>query len=432
MFWCFFLFSFVCIFQLKSEPLKASTKAKCAILINADSGAILYEKNKDAPCFPASTTKIATLMYLLEKKPQWNASIPISKQAIAMVPAHLKKKNMQAYPPYILEDDGSMLGVKEGQSWPLETLLYGLMLESGNDTANALAEFCCGTIEQFMHELNGFIESDLKLKNTYFCNPHGLHYPDHVTTASDLSKITQYALRHPKFREIVQATHFEPDGTLNLKTFVQHNRLLKRGHYFYSKAIGVKTGYHSHAGHNLVAAAEHEGRCLIAVLMGYDDPNERYKDAMALFEKAFKEKKLIRTFFAKECDLFSHTIPKADKILNARLSDDIKLEYFPSEEPKLHSSIFWHPLTLPIEKGSIVGDLKLLDDNHTLVLSTPIFAEEKVEKKFFFRVLDLLKNHYFLAGLMEAALVAGLILYFRKRRVNKPRHSSKDKSSGRA
>jgi D-alanyl-D-alanine carboxypeptidase (penicillin-binding protein 5/6) len=270
----------------------------------------------------------------------------------------------------------------------------------------------------------------LGLKNTTFSNPHGLHHPNHFTTAHDLAKITQFALKNQRFREIVKATHYEPSSSV-IKNLIQHNRLLKRGPYFYSKAIGVKTGYHSNAGHNLVAAAEHEGRCLIAVLMGYEDPNQRYKDAMALFEKAFKEKKLVRTLFAKQFDRFSVSIPKADKILNARLAEDIKLEYFPSEEPKLQSSITWVPFELPIVKGACVGEVKIVDEKNTLIISAPFFSEENVEKKLFFKFIDVFKHHYFLAGLIEAALVLGLIFYFRNKRLKKARHSSKERSSGR-
>lgn len=426
---CFLFFLFF-LSLLDSEQLKVSTQAKRAIVINADTGAVLYEKSSEEPCYPASTTKIATLIYILEKNPQFQAPVTISKNAVSIVPAHLKKKNIKQYPPYILEHDGTMMGIKEGEVWPVESLLYGMILSSGNDSANAIAEFHSGSIDQFMSELNHFMHNHLGLKNTRFCNPHGLHHPDHVTTASDLAKITQFALRNPKFREIVRTTHYETEST-SVKTLIHHNRLLKRGNYFYSKAIGVKTGYHSNAGHNLVAAAEQDNRCLIAVLMGYDDPNQRYKDAMALFEKAFKEKKIFRTLFAKQFDLFSVTIPKADKILTARLTEDIKLEYFPSEEPKLQSSITWRPLTLPIDKGICVGEVKIVDEKNQLIRSAPIFAEDRVEKKLFYKIMDVFKNRYFQAGIIEAGLVLGLVLYFRKRRVKKTRHSSKERSSGR-
>ncbi|HSX03133.1 MAG TPA: D-alanyl-D-alanine carboxypeptidase family protein [Rhabdochlamydiaceae bacterium] len=422
-----FIFSLI---RLESEQLKVPTQAKYALLINAETGAVLYEKNPEERCYPASTTKIATLIYLLGKHQNLEVPVTISKKAISLVHASVKKKNLHEHPPYILEHDGTMMGIKAGEVWPLESLLYGMMLVSGNDSANAAAEFSSGNIEAFMNELNHFIQNELGLKNTHFCNPHGLHLPDHFTTASDLAKITQFALRNQKFREIVQTTNFETPSAM-IKTLVQHNRLLKRGNYFYSKAIGVKTGYHSNAGHNLVAAADQEGRCLIAILLGYEDPNQRYKDAKTLFEKAFKEKKVLRTLFAKQFDLFSASIPKADTILTARLAEDIKLEYFPAEEPKLSSSIKWRPFTLPIEKGGCVGAVEIVDEKNNLILTSPIYAEGRVVKKLFFRIMDVCKNHYFIAGLIEVALVLALSVYFRKRRLKSATQSSKERSSGR-
>ncbi len=426
----FFLLFALITFRLESEPLKVSIQAKSGIVLNAENGAVLYEKHAEQPCFPASTTKIATLIYVLENNPELEAQVTISKTALALVNAAAKKRNPKQFPPYILEHDGTLMGLKVGEVWPFQTLLYGMMLPSGNDAANAVAEFHGGSIEQFMNGLNRFIQNELGLKNTHFCNPHGLHLANHYTTPHDLARITQFALKNPKFREIVKTLRFETTSQ-TIPLLAQNNRLMKKGPCFYSKAIGIKTGYHSNAGHTIVAAAEHEGRTLIAVLMGYEDPNLRYRDAIALFEKAFKEKKAVRTLFTKQFDLFSVSIPKADKPLNAKLLEDIQLEYYPSEEPKLHSSVYWHPMTLPVEKGSCVGEIKILDEKETLILSAPIYAEDRIAKTLFFRVADLCKNHYFQGGIIEALIACGMIFYFRKIRANKLRHSSKESSAGR-
>lgn len=421
--------------RLDSEPLKAQIQAKSAILINADNGAVLYEKNSHSPCHPASTTKIATTIYALETQSNLEAPVTISKSALVSIASNLKKQNPSKYLPHVLENDGSNMGLKTGDIFPLNALLYGTMLVSGNDAANAVGEYCAGNVQEFMVDLNKFIRNKIQLKNTYFSNPHGLHQDNHITTAYDLAKITQYALKNPKFREIVKTTSCEiaSSKTQEIKLLESHNRLLKKGAYYYPKAIGVKTGYHSKAGHNLVAAAEHDGRCLIAVLLGYDNPDQRYKDAIALFETAFKEPKQSRTLFSKQFDMFTASIPKGDKVLNARLNEDVKIDYFPSEERKLQAKVRWHRLTFPIEKGMNVGEVVIKDEGGEFVKSFPIFAEERIEKTFFFSFLEIFKSHYFQAGILEALLVIGLIVYFvrrKKRRLKKQIHASKGKSSG--
>lgn len=422
--------------RLDSEPLKAQVQAKSAILINADNGAILFEKKSHTPCHPASTTKIATTIYALENQSNLETPVTISKTALISVAPNLKKENPSKYPAHILENDGSNVGLKPGDIFSLSAILYGTMLVSGNDAANALAEHCAGNVQEFMLDLNKFIRNKLHLKNTYFSNPHGLHQDNHISTAYDLAKITQYALKNAKFREIVKATTCEISSskTKETKILEAHNRLLKKGTYYYPKAIGVKTGYHSKAGHNLVAAAEHEGRCLIAVLLGYDQPDQRYKDAISLFEMAFKEPKHTRTLFSKQFDLFTASIPKADKVLNARLNEDVKVDYFPSEELHLQAKVLWNRLTFPIEKGMSVGEVVIKDEAGGFFKSFPIFAEERIEKTFFFSSMDIFRNHYFQAGILEVLLAAGCIIYFRrrkKRRLKKAIQSSNERSSGR-
>lgn len=428
-------FLFVSLFlKLESAQLTAPIKGKYAVLMNAETGAILYEKEAHIQCYPASTTKIATVIYALEKNRNLEDKVTISKEAMRLVNAKVKRDNPGKYPLYILEHDGTKMGLRQGDVFSLKSLIYGSMLVSGNDAANALAESHSGSIEQFTQEMNLFLREKLGLKNTHFCNPHGLHVDGHYTTAYELAKITQYALKNPLFKEIVGTLHYEIPYSCrqDLKVLHQHNRLLKRGNFFYSKAIGIKTGYHAKAGYNLVAAAVHEGRCLIAVVLGNEDPHQRYKDAILLFEKAFKEKKQTRTLFTKQADLFSVSIPRANKLLKARLQEDIQMEYFPAEEPRFHGVVYWNCLSFPIEKGSCVGEIRILAENGDLIKSAPIFAEEKVEKRLIFRFFEFYKHHYVLAAFIEVPIIIAFLLYYKKRRLKNKDHSSKERFSGRA
>src|SRR5205823_4074450 len=141
--------------------------------------------------------------------------------------------------------------------------------------------------------------------------------------------------------------------------FVQSNRLLRTGPLYYPRAIGVKTGYTSHAGHNLVAAAEKEGRTLIAVLMGGEESTKRFKEAVQLFEAAFSEKKISRTLFTQAYDPFSLKVKGADQPLTAHLAEDLKIAYYPSEEPLFKAFLLWDRLSLPIMQGQKVGEIRI-------------------------------------------------------------------------
>lgn len=420
-----FLLLFHC-FVLHAEQLKVPLRAKAAILINADTGAILYEKEPHSPRHPASITKIATIIYALEKKAHaLNEPITALSECLTLINAAKKHSNYDQYPAYILEHDGTKMGLKSGEVHSLESLMHGMMLVSGNDASNVVAKYCSGNIEKFMEELNLYLKAK-GIRNTNFCNPHGLHHPNHVTTAFDMAHITRLALKNPKFREIVKkssfdrpASNLQPEGVM-----VQHNKLLRKGKYFYPKAIGVKTGYVGKSGFNLVAAAEDQGRTLIAVLLGYENGDQRFSDAIALFETAFKEKKVMRTLFTREHDQFSCEIPGAKQKLSARLKEDVKVEYYPAEEPKLSANLKWFGLSAPLKTGAIVGELKVLNNESFLWSSHPIYAEFDVEKSWGASFADgcksitdcLFRKSRALSIFMVLSLVgSGTYLLFRKR-----------------
>lgn len=407
------LFLFLQCFALQAQPLKVSIRAKSAILINADTGAILFEKEPHALRHPASITKISTALYVLDKKfRSWNEQIPVSADCLQIIHASKKHANIDQYPPHILEHDGTKMGLKVGEIHSLETMMHGLMLESGNDAANALARHYSGSIETFVVELNAYLRNR-GIRNTHFCNPHGLHHPKHVTTAFDMAHITRMALKNPLFKDVVKKSSFErpasnlqPEGIM-----IQHNKLLRKGKYFYPKAIGVKTGYVSKSGFNLVAAAEDQGRTLIAVLLGYDRQNSHasFADAVALFETAFKENKVVRTLFNMQHDQFSCEIPGAKQKLCAKLKEDVKIEYFPAEEPKLSASLKWFGLKAPLKKGAIVGELKILNNEVLLLASHPIYADNDIEKTWSASLVEGCKN--FTRAIFRKSRLIPIILF---------------------
>ncbi len=231
-----------------------AVSAKCAYVLDAVSGRVLYEKNPDEPSLIASTTKIMTALIVCE---QCNVldRMRIPKEAVGI--------------------EGSSMYLQEGEVLTLQELLYGLMLSSGNDAAVALAIYCGGTVEGFAELMNDKARN-LGLKNTHFENPNGLDSPGHYSTARDLAVLAAYAMENPIFRKTVSARSL----MMGQRYLTNHNKLLWR----VEGADGVKTGYTKAAGRILVSSAIRNDRRLVAVTI--DDPDD-WVDHAALLEDGF-------------------------------------------------------------------------------------------------------------------------------------------------
>lgn len=229
--------------------------ADCAIVIDADTGAVLYEKQADTRSLIASTTKIMTAVVALE---------------------HCDPDAEFVIPSEATNIEGSSIYLQAGQIVSVRELLYGMLLSSGNDAAVALALACSGSVDEFVVQMN-LKAQKLGLENTSFENPSGLDGERHFSTARDLAVLTAYALKNELFRQIVSTQSIAFDQ----RVFTNHNRLL----WTLDGAIGVKTGYTRAAGRVLVSAAERNGRCLIAVTIR--DGND-WEDHRRLYEAAFE------------------------------------------------------------------------------------------------------------------------------------------------
>ena len=228
--------------------------AASAILMDADTGAVLYEKNADCPSLIASTTKIMTAVVALE---------------------HCDPEESFAVPEAATQIEGSSIYLKAGETVTVRELLYGMMLHSGNDAAVALALACSGSVEEFVAQMN-LKAQKLGLKNTHFENPNGLDGETHRSSARDLALLTQYALQNEDFLAIVSTKTIR----IGERCFSNHNKLL----WTLDGALGVKTGYTKAAGRVLVSAAERGGRRLIAVTVR--DGND-WQDHRALYDFGF-------------------------------------------------------------------------------------------------------------------------------------------------
>ncbi len=228
--------------------------AQSAILLDGQTGRVLYEKQPDRQSLIASTTKIMTALIVCE---QCNVldRMRIPEEAVGI--------------------EGSSMYLQAGEVLTLQELLYGMMLSSGNDAATALAIYCGGTVEGFAQLMNDKAHM-LGLENTHFVNPHGLDAPGHYSTARDLAILAAAAMENPIFAQTVSTKTITIDG----RTVTNHNKLL----WQYEGADGVKTGFTKAAGRILVSSATRQGRRLICVTI--NDGND-WADHRALFDDGF-------------------------------------------------------------------------------------------------------------------------------------------------
>ncbi|KKM05017.1 hypothetical protein LCGC14_1758360 [marine sediment metagenome] len=275
-----------CVFVsiLHSKPLELDINAKNAILINAENGAILFEKEAYKKVYPASLTKVFTTWYILENyKDKLSKTIKASKSALEIVPPEKKITSNYLLKPYILETDGAGFDIVKEEVLTLDDLLHGIMLVSACDASNVAAECVAGSVDSFMNELNSYIKKN-GIEDTYLCNPHGLHMPEHVSTAYDVSKMTKLAIKNEDFFKIFTCKFYIRPKTnkQNKKEIVTNNKQLKPTEHFYKYAIGAKTGYHAKAKYNLMSVAKKDDRTLIAVVLGCSNSDVRFEDTKKL------------------------------------------------------------------------------------------------------------------------------------------------------
>ena len=247
--------------------------AQAAVLVDAENGDILFAKNARQRMYPASTTKVMTLLLALESGIGMDTTIVIPKQA-AQIPA-----------------DSSLVPVFPGDVMTFRDLLYGFMLTSGNDGANAVAVLCSGSVETFVDRMNQRAQ-ELGCEDTHFANPHGYHDENHWSTALDLARIASAAVKLDAFRKITSAPSYTMTITRNNATqsvrIVNTNSLLKKDNtYYYPDCIGIKTGYHSVAGQCFVGAAERDGVRLVCVDLGGVANTDKWVDTIRMFNFGF-------------------------------------------------------------------------------------------------------------------------------------------------
>lgn len=254
-------------------PDAPETLSPSVILMEESTGTILYEKNSDEAHYPASITKIMTTLLALENG-NLSDMITFSDDAIN-------------------NTEGSGIARDYGEQMTLEQCLYGVMLESANECAYAVAEHVGGTVENFVDMMNAKAK-ELGCTNTHFANPHGLQDENHYTTAHDMALIAQAAYQNETFRIIIGTKMYTipPTNKHAEETVLRnHHDMLCTYHnanrkYLYPYCVGGKTGYTATANSTLVTYAEKDGMTLICVVMNTQSPNQ-FIDTVNLFDYAF-------------------------------------------------------------------------------------------------------------------------------------------------
>ncbi len=233
-----------------------SVSAASAVLMDVDSGRILYEKDGTTPRSIASITKLMTALVAVECLEDFSNPVTVRREWTGI--------------------EGTSLYLKPGEKISAETLLYGLLLHSGNDAAVALACICAGDVETFVSWMNERAK-DLGMTNTHFSDASGLSGENHHASAVDMARLAAVCLNTPKVAEIIQTKTISLEG----RNFTNHNKLL----WQYPDCIGMKTGYTRQAGRTLVSAAERDGQRLVCVTLS--DPDD-WKDHTALLDYGFE------------------------------------------------------------------------------------------------------------------------------------------------
>ncbi|NEU32051.1 D-alanyl-D-alanine carboxypeptidase [bacterium LRH843] len=322
--------------------------SEAAILINAESGQVLYGKDARKKMYPASITKIVTGIIAIEEG-DLEDIVSVSKEATKV--------------------DGTRVYLLENEEVELRRLVQGLLINSGNDAGFAIAEYISGTEAAFAIKMNKFVKNEVGVKDTNFINPHGLFDENHYTTAYDMAKIAQYAMQNETFREIVGTKEMEWNGKGWQTTLQNHNRML----WDYEGATGIKNGYVSQSGFTLVTSAEREGLELIVVTLHAPSARYSYKDTKKLLDYGFDH------FFTKTFT--------TDRMYTNTIGDHFKLEKetivtIPKDK-KIVEEIQGNSLLIKEEGGTTIfkGKLHNLTDSLEKAETKQVVSEVEMKEQ---------------------------------------------------
>ena len=342
------LLLFISIPLVKAEETEdLAPNAKSAIMIEASTGEILFQKNKDEKLAPASMTKMMSMLLIMEEiengNLKWNEMITTSEKASSM--------------------GGSQIFLKVGEKMTVEDLLKGVAIASGNDAVVALAERVSGSEEQFVKRMN-VRAKDLGLKNTNFINATGLTADNHYSSAYDMSLIAKELVKHEKILEFTSTYEdYLRKDTKSPFWLVNTNRLVR----FKEGVDGLKTGFTDEAGYCLTATMKKDNMRLITVVMKEENTSKRSADTTKMLDYGFNIY-MVQTILDEKTTiekkkvelgktLTTEIVPKENITILNKKSDDQKNITYKTNINKIIA---------PVKKGDKVGTIDIIEDNNII------------------------------------------------------------------
>lgn len=338
------------IMGIRVNASAPATSAVSAVVIEAETGTVLYSKNMEEQRAMASTTKIMTAILTIEAG-DLDREFTVDSYAIMV--------------------EGTSMGLREGDRVSRRDLLYGILLPSGNDAANAAAVSVSGSMSAFVKKMNAKAAA-LGLRNTHFVTPSGLDADGHYTTAYDLAMLAAYAMKNPIFREVVscQYKRVEFGNPPYSRTLYNSNKMLKQ----YDGAIGIKTGFTDNARRCLVSAAQRDGVELIAVTL--NDPND-WKDHSQMLDYGFTQ---VSAYEADTGCSAEVSVAGTGRTVGV-YADKVTIALTPEQRQKLERRILLPRIVYnDVQKGDRLGSIEFVLDGKT-VKSVPLYAADSVESE---------------------------------------------------
>lgn len=352
--WCIFISTLIALLPLlvPANATVTTVSAKSAILINAVTGEILFEKNINEKLPMASTTKIMTALLALE--------LGDSDEVVIVKEADVKV-------------EGTSIGLKANDKITLGTLVAGMLLESGNDAANVTATAIGGSLNSFVKLMNEKA-TEIGMSQTSFQNPSGLPNDEHYSTAYDMARLAAYAIKNPMFCEICSQKSMRVSyGTPEYeRTFTNHNKLLNT----VDGIFGVKTGFTKAAGRCLVSAARRGNVTLVAVTLNAPDD---WNDHTKLYEIGFSATEEMEAFLENKVEI--PVVGSDKKTITAKPS--VKLT-FSSADKNIETKIeIYHEKFLypDVKKGDVVGKIKVYSGASVLLCEAALVSCDEAKPK---------------------------------------------------
>ena len=352
---------------VKADDLKLAEKAKSAILIEASTGKILFEKNADEKLHPASMTKMMSMLLIIEAIEDgvisWDQIVTVSENASSM--------------------GGSQILLETGEKMSVRDLFKGVAIASGNDAVVALAETVAGSVNNFVSMMNKRA-SQLGLTHTHFKNPHGLDDADHYSSSRDMSLIARELVKHEKVLEYTKVYEdYLREDTDRKIWLVNTNRLVR----FYDGVDGLKTGFTDDAGYCMTATAKKDGMRIIAVVMGEETSKIRNQEVSEMLDYAFAQYKVINMLQNKNSlgkyrvengkDEYVQIVAKgAATVVKKKSERDGDISY----------DIKVNTLKAPLKVGDDVGNLIIKEDGN-VIKKLKLTVKNDVEKANFGNLL---------------------------------------------